>query len=58
MSFGERIRHWHLLVMAVPADMPSDVRGPALLSAKDMFRDLAAAKSIAGRVARVVAYGG
>ncbi|HEY0484933.1 MAG TPA: hypothetical protein VGD72_01630 [Mycobacteriales bacterium] len=39
VSFGERLPHWHVLVMAVPADLPPELRGAALLGAREALRD-------------------
>lgn len=47
VSFGERLPHFHVLVMAVPADLPAELRGAALIGGKDRLRDPAAALEVA-----------
>lgn len=49
VSFGERLPHWHLLLMAVPADLPPELRGAALVGAAAQLRaPVAAAAAAAG----------
>lgn len=51
VSFGERLPHWHVLLMAVPTDLPDELRGAALLGGKDRLRDPATARDVAQQVA-------
>jgi galactose-1-phosphate uridylyltransferase len=51
VSFGERLPHWHVLVMAVPAGVPPELRGPALLGGREGLRDERAAHAVAAEVA-------
>lgn len=51
VSFGERLPHWHLLLMAVPVDLPDELRGAALLGGNDRLRDPAAARAAAVNIA-------
>lgn len=53
VSFGERLPHWHILLMAVPVDLPDELRGAALLAGKDRLLDPTAAHDVAQRVAGV-----
>ena len=49
VSFGERLPHFHVLLMAVPPDLPSEQRGAALLGAAAALRDPGAARDVADR---------
>jgi diadenosine tetraphosphate (Ap4A) HIT family hydrolase len=51
VAFGELFPHWHLLLMAVPAAMREQARGPALFGARDRFRDAAGAREVAAGIA-------
>ncbi|MHA6794318.1 hypothetical protein ACVGVM_12535 [Pseudonocardia bannensis] len=51
VSFGERLPHFHVLIMAVPADLPAELRGAALIGGKDRLNDPAAACDVAQQVA-------
>jgi hypothetical protein len=53
VSFGERLPHWHLLVMAVPASVPQRLRGPAILPGRRELIDEPRARSIAAGVAQL-----
>jgi diadenosine tetraphosphate (Ap4A) HIT family hydrolase len=55
VSFGERLPHWHVLVMAVPVGVPPDLRGPALLGGRDRLRDEETARAVAVEVAAELA---
>ncbi|HEV7824918.1 MAG TPA: hypothetical protein VGP02_08430 [Mycobacteriales bacterium] len=55
VAFGERLPHWHVLLMAVPAGVPPDLRGPALLGGRDGLRDEEAARAVAREVAEALA---
>lgn len=51
VSFGERLPHWHVLLMAVPVDLPDELRGAALIGGNDRLRDSAAARAAAQDIA-------
>ena len=55
VSFGERLPHWHVLVMAVPAGVPPELRGPALLGGRDGLRDAEVARAVAGEIVAALA---
>lgn len=50
VSFGERLPHWHVLLMAVPAELPAELRGVALVGAAAQLRDPDAAAPVTARV--------
>jgi galactose-1-phosphate uridylyltransferase len=50
VSFGERLPHFHVLLMAVPADLPAELRGAALIGGRDRLRDPTAAREVAERL--------
>lgn len=52
VSFGERIPHVHVLLMAVPADLADAHRGAALLAQRGRLRDPAAARAVAALLSR------
>jgi diadenosine tetraphosphate (Ap4A) HIT family hydrolase len=54
VSFGERIAHWHLLLMAVPPGVAAERRGPGLFAAREQWRDEAAAGEVAAAVGRLL----
>ncbi len=51
VAFGERIPHWHMLVMAIPETLPASMRGANILVQKNSMVDVPAAESIAAMAA-------
>ncbi len=47
VAFGERIPHWHLLVMAIPESLEASQRGANVLARRSDMTDLPAAESVA-----------
>jgi len=50
MSFGENYPHFHFLVIARDAELPTESRGAAILSMRTSSRDLAASLAVGERV--------
>lgn len=53
MSFGENYPHFHFLVIARPADLPSEFTGAGIVAMRAEGRDLTAAE-LAGAAVREV----
>lgn len=51
VAFGERLPHWHMLVMAIPETLPASMRGANVLAHKDSLADESAAHLLAESVA-------
>ena len=50
MSFGENYPHFHFLVVARDADLPTELRGAAILALRAEHRDPDASLTVASRV--------
>ena len=50
VAYGELFPHWHCLLSARGADIPPELRGPALFLRRDELRDAAEAAAVAASV--------
>jgi hypothetical protein len=55
VAFGENFPHWHFLLMARGAQIPSEHRGPQLMLSRQQYRDYPAALKAAENMRRLLA---